>query len=401
MRKRTSERKTACAAAASRLGLAAAVFALAIVASSALTAQEAAECAVTVQPGESIQEAIDAAAAGDVICIAAGTYQEVLVITHEITVRGTGETPADVEIKGTSRTEPGITITNPEGSEEPFSVTFENITLSNRYPAKFHGIEVLGTAGIILTNAQVIGSMRYGLILRDSSTAKITSSTISDSKNGLLIEDAAEASFAGCSVVKSEVLVKGSAYVQIADSDFSATSVDVYAGAGISAIESTLDRGTHRVSGTADYTDCSFQYGGGNSVNCNASARLTMTGCNVSHNGRGHDYGSGVRLEGNSQAVIDSCVFADNAGTPVWLMENATLHITDCSILRNDGLGIAGFLEECGDIVVPGGVSDDLFVGSAFGGRISGSGNTIPGPDEEDGNTLGDVCPDSFRSVKD
>ena len=127
-------------------------------------------------------------------------------------------------------------------------------------------------------------------------------------------------------------------------------------------------------------------------IMANISAKLRMTGCVVEANSYG------IRLEGNSESTIDECVFADNAYTPLFLGESATLHITNCEFLRNAGFGIATWTSECGalcGVPSPGSMPDD------FEGRLSGSANTIPGPDEPDGNTLGDVCPDSFHSVKD
>jgi pectin methylesterase-like acyl-CoA thioesterase len=62
----------------------------------------AAVCAsaqIRVRPGESIQQAIDSAAAGSTISIDAGTYREVISISKPgITLRGAGKSPGDVEI---------------------------------------------------------------------------------------------------------------------------------------------------------------------------------------------------------------------------------------------------------------------------------------------------------------
>lgn len=77
-----------------------------------LTAQEEAmsECTVTVQPGESIQAAIDAAAEGLVICLTKGTWKENVKIEKSLTLRGDAERSEDVRIVGVKGGHPVIRI---------------------------------------------------------------------------------------------------------------------------------------------------------------------------------------------------------------------------------------------------------------------------------------------------
>jgi pectin methylesterase-like acyl-CoA thioesterase len=51
-------------------------------------AEQTPSCQVFVQPGESIQAAIDAALEGAVICLAAGEWQEDIAITKSLTLMG-------------------------------------------------------------------------------------------------------------------------------------------------------------------------------------------------------------------------------------------------------------------------------------------------------------------------
>jgi nitrous oxidase accessory protein NosD len=60
-----------------------------VVAAGAL-AEEALECTVTVQPGQSIQAAIAGAQEGAVICLGEGSWQENLKIEKALTLRGQG-----------------------------------------------------------------------------------------------------------------------------------------------------------------------------------------------------------------------------------------------------------------------------------------------------------------------
>ena len=57
------------------------------VSTNALLAQETPEYTITVQPGESIQAAIDKAPAGAVICLSAGVWEENIKIERSLTLR--------------------------------------------------------------------------------------------------------------------------------------------------------------------------------------------------------------------------------------------------------------------------------------------------------------------------
>jgi nitrous oxidase accessory protein NosD len=75
------------------LGLGVVFVVLAIAASSQIgpVGVAQADCTVTVEPGQSIQEAINKAPAGAVICLTAGTWQENVVIEKSLTLRGEKE----------------------------------------------------------------------------------------------------------------------------------------------------------------------------------------------------------------------------------------------------------------------------------------------------------------------
>jgi nitrous oxidase accessory protein len=66
------------------LGLAAGLFSL----GTSSGTQDQLPCTVTVQAGESIQAAIDAAEEGAVVCLAEGTWEENIEIGKGLTLRG-------------------------------------------------------------------------------------------------------------------------------------------------------------------------------------------------------------------------------------------------------------------------------------------------------------------------
>lgn len=53
-------------------------------------AQDQPECTVTLQPSESIQQAIDQAAEGDVVCLTGAAWEENLTISNSLTLQGIG-----------------------------------------------------------------------------------------------------------------------------------------------------------------------------------------------------------------------------------------------------------------------------------------------------------------------
>lgn len=112
----------------------------------------------TVNPGESIQAAINAAAAGDTIIVNAGTYDETLSVTKPLTLRGAGA--VTVRTKSTTPTaNKGIDIQNTQ------NVTIENITFDgeNGDPTKQTGVDINSVQNITLRNVTVKNYAKNGV----------------------------------------------------------------------------------------------------------------------------------------------------------------------------------------------------------------------------------------------
>ena len=82
-------------------------------------------CAITVQSGQSIQQAIDGAAKEAVICLAAGTFLENLTIDKSITLQGAGE---DATILDGNQNGRVVTIAS---AGNAVKVTLSDITIQN------------------------------------------------------------------------------------------------------------------------------------------------------------------------------------------------------------------------------------------------------------------------------
>ena len=112
----------------------------------------------TVNPGSSIQTAIDNAASGDTVIVNAGTYTEQLKITKPLTLRGNGV--VTVQTKSTVATaNKGLDIQNTQ------DVTVENIIFDgeNGDPTKQTGIDVNSVQGVTLRGLTVRNYAKNGI----------------------------------------------------------------------------------------------------------------------------------------------------------------------------------------------------------------------------------------------
>jgi hypothetical protein len=141
-------------------------------------------CTVMVNPGSSIQRMIEQAQPGAVICLAAGTWDENLVIIRSLTLRGEGESPGEVRIAGVEEGHPVIRI----AGEEEIDVTLEDLSVARAKgdecaesgqlvcPA---GIAVLGNAKATIHNVEISDNRFAGLVTQDSPQVSLSKSSIS------------------------------------------------------------------------------------------------------------------------------------------------------------------------------------------------------------------------------
>jgi len=114
-----------------------------------------------ITPDESIQDAIDRAEAGEVICLAAGEWRENLYITKDITLKGQGA--GHTVIRSAVDDRPVIEIAQDEHGESP-KVDLQGLTVTG-------GRNIEG----------------YGLLIKDSSQVTITESYITDNTHGIML----------------------------------------------------------------------------------------------------------------------------------------------------------------------------------------------------------------------
>lgn len=140
------------------------VIALLVLLALAPSDAEAQNCAVTLQPGQSVQQAINAVSEGALVCLAAGTFTENLTITKNLSLRGAARD--QTILQGAVRVE----------LDRPIQVALTNLTVTgSRFGA---GVRIGGQAIVTLDDAAVTESF-MGVLAVGSARATITNAQIS------------------------------------------------------------------------------------------------------------------------------------------------------------------------------------------------------------------------------
>lgn len=160
----TAQRFGSAAAIALMLGL------LGLLSGSGPMAQGQPGCTVTVQPGQSIQSAINGAKEGAAICLAAGVWEENIEIVKSLTLRGAGQ--KQTKIMGREAYKAVIKIMG----DTEIAVGIEKLTISDSYSV---GIQVGGKTLVAIVEAQLSHNSGPGIIIQDLSRAIISDSKIS------------------------------------------------------------------------------------------------------------------------------------------------------------------------------------------------------------------------------
>lgn len=148
-------------------------------------------CTVTLSPGSSIQEAIDRAASGDVICLQAGKWKENVSIEKELTLRAAEVKPEpNAVISSAKEGWPVILIR----SDKPIEVTVIGLKITGAFRGCYqmepewvcaNGISVHGLAKAVIQQNTISGNEYDGIVMLDSSQVAIKNTTISNNGYGI------------------------------------------------------------------------------------------------------------------------------------------------------------------------------------------------------------------------
>ncbi len=189
-------------------------------------------CTITVQPGESIQEAIDAASPGDVICLAEGEWEENLVIEKSLTLRAAEIQPEPQAVITSAREGWPVILIR---SEEPLEVTVQGLMITgasgpcfqlepepicaygiyvhgkatatiegNTISGNWNGIRMYDSSQATIENNVISGNNRHSIQMEDSSQVTIGGNTISDNRHGMRMSGSSQATIENNTISDNE-----------------------------------------------------------------------------------------------------------------------------------------------------------------------------------------------------
>ncbi len=324
------------------------------------------DCSLTIRPDESLQAAIDAAAPGDVICLARGTWSENIVIDKTLTLvgRGAGRT----FINAVEFARPVVTISD-QGSA-PIEVTLQGLTVSGPggvsgvsiggsaeaeikdcvISGRWHGIEVADSARLALSHSTVSGNTQRGVVLSGSARATIKHSSISGNTGlGVWLAGSAEAAFEGCKIADNlghGFWLRDEARLVLSDSSvYNNRRHGIWLTGRSSAhvlrseISRSWDQGIAVVDSAAVELTRSDVLSNWHGVEFRGMAQGTIAGTTVSKN-----RWDGIGIKDSSQVTVaDSTVSANGLG--IWVGNQADAEIRDCLIHSNSIYGVFAWHE--------------------------------------------------------
>jgi nitrous oxidase accessory protein NosD len=314
---------------------------------------------IVVPEGGSIQDAVDRAPSGAVVVLADGSFNENVVIGKSLTVRG----PEIGEAEWTGAA-PGPVV---RVSGESISVRIEEVTIRDARGHGGHGIAIEGTVLVVLQDVTLRGNAWFGLSAADHSQAVLIDCTVAENDSaGLMSQDYARIELERCIVrdnTSHGVLALHLAEVTVTASQLSGNW------AGVWAWDATRVRLVDTV------VEHNLDYG----AIASTAALLVLDRSTISDNGF-----HGLLFEESARGVLEESQVIGNGADGLFAEGDAILEIDRCTFARNGRAGIRIAWGEC-----TGGFDPKRY----FAGRIEGTDNVVPGPEEQDGNVEAAVCP--------
>ncbi len=342
-----------------RYGLAAAVLVafglLSLASGSVPWVQGQPDCTVTVQPGQSIQQAIDEAKEGAVICLAAGTWGENIKIRKSVTLRGAGREQTKIKSKQESQFVMEIK------SDAEIKVRIEGLNVTG---SALWGLEIRGLTQVVITNSQFLYNGVTSIRLWDRARLTVVGSHLSFSAIAIIIGASSRAI-----ITNSQISSSWFAGIIISDSAQATITSSQISGNGLSL----------------------FTVKGGSGILINDSAQVTITDSQISGNG-----GDGIGAGGSTQMEIRGSTIEGNGARAdcskkenpyvcngITLGAESQVKIIDSMIRNNADWGVAAALNQCGygaSNFTGKVVFEDMMLNQIAGNNTSGNQNGMGNP---------------------
>ncbi|MEW5825763.1 MAG: right-handed parallel beta-helix repeat-containing protein [Candidatus Bipolaricaulota bacterium] len=291
---------------------------------------------INVEPGESIQEAIDAAPEGGVVYLGEGCWVENLDVDKSLTLVGVA---GNTTIQGAEEDVPVFRVSGPD--DRTITVHLVGLTITGGVGWDGPGLFACGGAKVIVSDVCITGNEKYGIHLRGTSQAAIAHSTVlRNGSTGLHLSDDAAAT------------VSHSAILENTGNGISAESTP-----RLVLVDSTIAR--------------NGQYG----IYTRLSAQAVIVGSTM----EGNKYG--IVLTHSSRATVVRSTLRANEYGGVLLGDSVMLMLEGNGILQNGGYGVKVNMPPCTENA------------AIFAGYVAGAANDIPESGEAGGNRLGGWCP--------
>jgi len=266
-------------------------------------------CTIAVRPGESIQDAVDRAPPGAVVCLAAGTWTEEVVVAKALTICGDPNGRSVVRCPTSAL---AAVMAGTFSSEDDVSVSLKDLRIVGTGQGLYRpsGAIACDTAHIDISHCEIVDCER-GIVTYDAATARIPQCTIRDCRAGVSASSCAVIAIAECEI--SQNSWHGVVAMENVSLKIEATVIErngqnglLLFGTSDTLVTQSAVRGTTKgwgiqLGGAArvELQDCEISGNSADGIGLTESSEATVESCVI------HDNRNGIRLYGSSSAVIE------------------------------------------------------------------------------------------------
>lgn len=296
---------------------------------------------------QTLQQGIDAVAPGGTVTVDSGRFSGGITVWKPVLIRG-----ADTTLEARKG---GAVISVIEGIGEVYITGLALEGVEGWTPTVLTyiteaGLKVWGE-NIVLQECSV-SSCKVGVDVGATAHASIQGFYTDEIEYGLWIEEAADVSI-------RDSTLQGYTYCGIKVHDSAKLTLE---DSNITGREVSFGKEARRIG-----------------ISVDGSAKVTVVDSDISSN-----YLAGVYASELSKLAIQGSTISYNWIAGIQMSEKSNLVLNDTTI-KDNGYGIRLYLESC--------ILDHFDYDSRFIGKIGGSGNTIPGPNESGSNRENALCP--------